>query len=70
MLKIPYTLARAIVKGAFIKFKFKGRNIGSSNHFPMQYKPKLLIEMPEFKSGNEFVESGGIKWVRVMEATG
>lgn len=67
---IPYDVARMVIKGKFIKFKFTGINIGSSNDFPIQYKLDSPIQMPQFKTRNEFVVSRGIKWVRIIESTG
>ena len=68
--KIPSLLAKTIISGAFIKFKFKGRNMGSSSGFPIEHIPKTALEIPIFQTGREYVKSRGITWVRIMESTG
>ncbi len=68
--KIPRLLAKTIISGAYIKFKFKGRNIGPSNGFPIVHIPKTALEISKFQTGREYVKSRGITWIRVVESTG
>ncbi|MGR9048240.1 hypothetical protein ACQ4XT_06415 [Halobacillus faecis] len=70
MTEIPYDLSVTILKSVYLKFKFKGSHIGISDGFPVQYKPKLAVAIPPFKTGQKYVLFEGVQWIRIMQSTG
>ncbi|MGF3103679.1 hypothetical protein [Rossellomorea sp. DUT-2] len=68
--RIPNKLAETIIKGVYIKYKFKGKIVGNSSGFPFMYEQKLAIKMPCFETGSKYVEHNNLTWVQVGESTG
>lgn len=68
--RIPKDLAKQMVKGSHIKFKFKGKHAGKSPSFPYLDSGKFALAMPQFYSGGKYVERLGLPWVQIGEQTG
>ncbi|WP_339148458.1 MULTISPECIES: hypothetical protein [unclassified Sutcliffiella] len=67
---IPYNVAKLIIKSVFIKYSYKGKNIGKSSGFPELHKPRVVLEMPNFKTGSKYVYHKGVTWLLVGESSG
>lgn len=67
--ELPVALAKVIVKGCHIKFKFEGEYKGESPSFPVIDKSNLAIAKPHFFSGSEYAERDGVTFIRIGEQT-
>jgi hypothetical protein len=68
--RIPHKLAESIIKGVYLKFKFKGKLVRKSTGFPFQYEQELVLEMPRFETGSKYVKYNNLEWVQIGQATG
>lgn len=67
--ELQVQFAKQIIKGAIIKYKFKGKFEGVSHGFPY-IETGLLVEMPKIFEGKKYVDRRGVKWVRVTTSRG
>ncbi|MBW3700774.1 hypothetical protein PQS34_03805 [Bacillus altitudinis] len=70
LMELPLVMAKTIIKGVHLKFKFKGVHMGTSPDLPYIESNSLLVEMPKFYDGRKYVTSDGIQWVRLFQNIG